>query len=120
MPAQTVAQIGTSEGRVLSVVRSGGAVLIADGGTTMPVDDAGLLRDVLLRAADAEIGLDRVRLIGTIGRVHVLKWQYAVSVTDHPDPIVPGGSIHSGFTMRTDQAVELAEALLSAAGDREP
>jgi hypothetical protein len=109
---EPVASVGTSDGRVLHVARSEGTVLIEDGGTTMPVADAGLMHDVLLRAADAEIGADRVRLIGTIGQVHVLRWPYAVTITDSPNP-----ADHSGWTMRVDQARELGEALLTSATD---
>lgn len=52
-----------------------------------------------MRAADAEIGADRLRLIGTIGQVHVLRWPYAVTITDSRDP-----AVHSGWTTRSDQA----------------
>jgi hypothetical protein len=104
---EAVASVGISDGLVLDVVRSGNAVLIGAGKTAMPVDDAGEMRDVLLRAADAEIGSDRVRLIGMVGKVYVLRWAYHVTVTDAPDR-------HSGWSMRTDQARELGEALVHA------
>lgn len=112
MQAELVATVGTSEGCVLHVVRKGGRVLIADNATSMPVEDVQSMHDVLVSAADAESGgIGGARLLGTIGQVHVLRWPYHVTITDSPDP-----SVHSGWTMRCDQARELGEALLSAAG----
>jgi hypothetical protein len=111
VPVERIAEVGTSDGLVLDVVRSGHTVVIAAGKTAMPVDDAVGMRDVLLRAADAEIGRDRVRLIGSVGRVHVLRFPYHVRVTDAPDPLV-----HTGWSMSTGQARELGQALLEAAG----
>ena len=109
MPAELVAEVGTSEGSVLHVVRKHGRVLIADNATAMRVEDAQSFRDVLLSAADAENGgVSGARLIGTIGQGHVLRWPYHVTVTEHPDR-------HSGWSMNTEQARELGEALLNAA-----
>jgi hypothetical protein len=53
-------------------------------------------------------------LVATVGisdgRVlRVVRQPFAVMLTDHPDP-----AVHSGWTMRVDQARELGEALLRA------
>ncbi|HMH47681.1 MAG TPA: hypothetical protein VK538_08190 [Solirubrobacteraceae bacterium] len=55
-----------------------------------------------------------VAAIGTSdGRVlHVVRQPHAVNLTDSPDP-----AVHSGWTMRVDQARELGQALLTAATD---
>ena len=106
---ELVATVGTSEGSVLHVVRKGGRVLIADNATSMPIADVQSMRDVLLSAADAEPHVNGSRLLGTVGQVHVLRWPYHVTITEHPDR-------HSGWSMNTEQARALGEALLSAAG----
>ncbi len=55
-------------------------------------------------SAVATIGISDGRVL------HVVRQAYAVTLTDHPDP-----AVHSGWTMRVDQARELGEALLIAA-----
>jgi hypothetical protein len=52
-----------------------------------------------------------VATVGTSdGRpLHVVRQPFAVTITDHPDP-----AVHSGWTMRCDEARVLGEALLKA------
>jgi hypothetical protein len=56
---------------------------------------------------DAEL----VATVGIDGRaLHVVRQPFAITLTDHPQPTV----VHSGWSMRHDQARALAHALLAA------
>lgn len=57
-------------------------------------------------------------LIGTVGiegrQLHVVRQQFAIGLNDHPNPTV----VASGWSMRHDQALRLAQLLLLAVADR--
>lgn len=112
MGAQLVGSVGAAHsGCMLHVVSDGRQVLITDKRTRMTVSEGRELCDALVNAVNDD-GTARVAVIGTIGRVSVLRWSFAVTLTDHPNPLT-----HSGWTMRVDQARELIEVLRKAIGD---
>lgn len=111
--AEHVASVSTLAGP-LHVVRAGDRLLISDHQAlagTCAISDPGELRDVLIRAADEGPRERGAELVGTVGRVHVLRFHSHVTVHDAPDP-----RVHSGWTMHLEQARELGEALTRAAG----
>jgi hypothetical protein len=69
----------------------------------------------LLRDA-AEIGpVEREELVGQLGPYSVVRTGYhGVRLSDHEDP-----SVHSGHTLRVDQARELSDELRKAAANPE-
>lgn len=121
MSVKRIASVN-ADGVRLHVLRSGtGAVALTDGsafsvtrdrpGGAVPVDEPRELGDLLLRAVDEDAPPRRAELVGTIGVVHVLRWPYCVTLTDHPDP-----RASSGWRLQREQARALGEALLQAAG----
>ncbi|MHB1808280.1 MAG: hypothetical protein ACYCU0_03165 [Solirubrobacteraceae bacterium] len=60
---------------------------------------------------DAKPGInERLKVVGKTGDVSVVRYDFAVRLTDHPEP-----SVHAGWTMRVEQAREAGEALASSA-----
>lgn len=62
---------------------------------------------------ETDVDAELVATVGIEGRaLHVIRQPFAITLTDHPQPTL----VHSGWTMRPDQARALAHALLAAVG----